>query len=288
MNLSSAIYAVPLTDWSALKIQYRRYLSLLDPDSASAASPSDDRREKRFIFRGQANADWHLRPSLTRHFGEITNDRGSPDSDPLLAVQHMLLNAFDREMMRTGEYRGLHLSDCDAERQRQLLSIGQHHGLPTSLLDWTESIYIAAYFAFEYYVLESPIRDLARTHASPHRVAVWAADRGDSEFWNANHIYFPESAEPENKRLIEQSGLFSELRIESIDQRVAAKRHNDGNTSKKILKFTIPASFAQEGLDDLRMMGITPNRLYGGRDGAARAAYLEVKLQVAAKLRNET
>jgi hypothetical protein len=75
-------------------------------------------------FRGQANAEWAPRPSLFRKGGK----------------EHDVTASF---MQRAGMYTNQRLPGSPA----QWLSLMQHVGVPTRLLDWTESAAVALYFA---------------------------------------------------------------------------------------------------------------------------------------------
>src|SRR6266487_3529676 len=90
-----------------------------------------------FAFRGQPNAASDLKPSLARIMPAGTT--------PARAVEiesHLL-----------AEFRAqahLHVAPTDLPDLRDTLAwltLMQHHGAPTRLLDWTKSPYVAAYFA---------------------------------------------------------------------------------------------------------------------------------------------
>ena len=96
-------------------------------------------------FRGQRSSEWFLHSSLDRavevsgaglNFSFVTHvDRK--------ATEDRLLFKFRQ---RAHQYLRHQPDDHDLI---SWLALMQHHGVPTRLLDWTRSPYVAAYFAFE-------------------------------------------------------------------------------------------------------------------------------------------
>jgi hypothetical protein len=91
---------------------------------------------RRIWYRGHADADWKLRPTLYR---------AAPSSEPeaVLAYEQKLRDAF---MLRARALNPPIRTDKDDD-DHEWLPLMQHHGLPTRLLDWTESSLVALYFA---------------------------------------------------------------------------------------------------------------------------------------------
>lgn len=99
------------------------------------------------VFRGQANADWGLLPAIFR--------KGCEDAE-YSYVQEFLCAAPSR------------YSKCPPlEDKASWLALMQHYGLPTRLLDWTRSIFNAAFFAV--WSSAAPSREATSG-------AVWALD----------------------------------------------------------------------------------------------------------------
>lgn len=89
-----------------------------------------------FIFRGQNRTKWNLRSTIER----ITGVKGFGN----------FLIDYNELMMLSEFKRKYHLYNSDSPENLdnfEWLSIMQHYGAPTRLLDFTKSIFIAAYFA---------------------------------------------------------------------------------------------------------------------------------------------
>jgi len=83
----------------------------------------------RYLFRGLGDEAWHLEPAFDRTF------RSLPVCDRP-ARHDLLLGNFRRECLHFPDYRE------DIGDDMRCLALAQHFGLPTRLLDWTESPYI--------------------------------------------------------------------------------------------------------------------------------------------------
>ncbi len=90
-----------------------------------------------WIFRGESDPK---NEKLTPAVGRYSEELGSPRRFPYTLEDE--LKAF-KEFKRTARPYLNHQPKSDIE----WLSIAQHHGVPTRLLDWTESLLVAAFFA---------------------------------------------------------------------------------------------------------------------------------------------
>ena len=93
---------------------------------------------ERWLFRGQRNAEWPLKSSLERAY----ESRGFSFTQTR-TIEELILMDFKSAAHLFSE------SVPEAEDTIAWLSLLRHHGGPTRLLDFTESFYVAAYFALE-------------------------------------------------------------------------------------------------------------------------------------------
>lgn len=97
-------------------------------------------KQKECVFRGQGNAQWPLRTSLARHF---LGSQIPVDPHEWRHRELKMYQMFRQRLIRTCP------SCYDDWKPVQILSLMQHHGVPTRLLDFTRSPLIAAFFALE-------------------------------------------------------------------------------------------------------------------------------------------
>ncbi|MBX3672714.1 MAG: FRG domain-containing protein [Burkholderiales bacterium] len=89
-----------------------------------------------WIFRGEPCASYVLQPKA----GRVGSYRGAARKRPYSMADER--NALDLLKRQARPYLG-HTPSSELE----WLAIAQHHGMSTRMLDWTESLLVAAYFA---------------------------------------------------------------------------------------------------------------------------------------------
>ncbi len=228
-----------------------------------------------FHFRGQARADWRLAPSLLR---VAETDHLKPEE------------ALELEQAALWEFRTLaHLYLPPAALPRDDRDsvtwwiCMQHYGAPTRLLDWTESLYVASYFAVE----KEPDSDGAiwMIHPATLRGAFqidpkWPqSDDHLLPFFrvDAPEILYSLAPKYQTDRMGAQQTAFTvSPKILASHEAIIEKGCPEGDPRHR--KIIVPKELKEEFLLRLRQMNITARALFPGIDGVGRSISELVRL----------
>jgi len=228
------------------------------------------------FYRGHADAAWPLLPTLLRRY---TTDRDVREAESSL---------FFEFQARARELHHLQLTDWD------VLFFMRHHGVPTRLLDWTETLGIALYFALENY-------HSGATPAPERTPCVWVMNpfllngRGSKEEdlfsprnlgWDADeetyYDYGELLVEPEPIDWEEPLAIYPQQK----PARMGAQRgwftiHGsevaaiEKQCKYAVRKVEIPEAVVPAALNVLRIGGIDPYGIYADLDGLAKSLLLK-------------
>jgi hypothetical protein len=234
-----------------------------------------------YIYRGHSDKRWRLQSTLERILGDLF----ATDAEK---YENYAISVFQSKF---------HLYDKLNERPKtklEWLSIMQHYGVPTQMIDFTASPYVALYFALEnasktadesFAVYAIDYRELSKKSLAyiKEKDKTIDIDYGDlhykrEELFNDiidKHSYdILWEVEPaiSNLRLDRQSGCFliSGCKTLTIETLLAREIYND----VEIIKFIIPGRFWDNIYNLLERMNITSKTIYGDLDGLSRSIKL--------------
>ncbi len=200
------------------------------------------------IYRGQRLASWGLtssvhRTALVRSIPELKGY-----ADYMLPLVHDAVEAWIGRSWNLKNALGL----------AEFLAYLQHNGFPTPLLDWTESPYVAAYFAYE-----------GVNHFKPQTedVAIYAFNQ---EAWTSSfkqtydfadfnpHVSVLRPRMIGNHKLALQQGCFTVANVQDIEQHI---RSNEKNGKQFLTKYELDVRERPHVIRELALMGISAIQL---------------------------
>lgn len=200
-----------------------------------------------YAFRGHANAEWPLSTTLDRYMAQ----NGIKDRE---VARERLLETFHDQ--------ALGLAAMPKLEEVALPLIARHHGLPSTIMDWTLSPYVAAFFAFCDKVHDSVPK--------PEKVAIWclSLQEANTPFGDNVVVVDDRDARSHTPRAVEQRSVFIDLRhpFDMLDL-----------PAKVLFKFVIPVSERLMTLTRLEGMGLNERSLFRSLDGAAEFASRRVR-----------
>ena len=224
-----------------------------------------------FAFRGLADAEHDLSTSLSR-----------------LAGAHPDIAKLELAMLRNFRKYAAQLTPARVDSIWHWLTMAQHHGLPTRLVDWTFSPLVALHFATEHpadYDRDGAVWcvDFVRANQLlPKRLRSILEDEGSDtftadmldgfatlrDFDGLSRDIFLMFLEPPalDARILNQAALFSLMPSPSasLDEWLAV--HAD--LSRRVI---VPAELKWEVRDKLDQANITERTLFPGLDGLSRS-----------------
>jgi hypothetical protein len=228
-----------------------------------------------YAFRGQPDSSYPLKPSLLRYLNRLN------------VSETEALELEKDAWMRFVAQSHIHLSpNLYSTLEGTMMTwwpVMQHHGAPTRLLDWTDSIYVAAYFA----VAQNPDKDgtiwVLHTNAletqmkrlyGPLKEPLSDVDFA-STFLSSNsalRIVFVRR-NTQTDRMIAQQGLFTvctNIKGDHGEIVADALPPSSPKGGAWFSKMIIPAKLKVEVLRKLRAMNIAAHSLFPGIDGIGR------------------
>lgn len=194
-----------------------------------------------YIWRGHGSSAWELDSTLERKLSSVPKTEWHGRT-----VEH-LENFKLASRGRRGDNPPLLKDD------NEWWALGQHHGLATPLLDWSASPFVALYFAFS---------DPSPTPKGPR--AVYALHKTSAV---NSGIELVNPLMDENKRLVNQSGLFTRSPDDKTISESLQDNYNEGE-GLTLIKIIIPNRDRANCLKTLSRMNISHATLFPDLYGA--------------------
>ena len=126
----------------------------------------------------------------------------------------------------------------------------QHHGYPTPLLDWTNSPFIAAYFAFRNKRADG---EFARIFVLDQREWIKAVPRSNLVTAALPHFSFLNPLAINNPRMVPQQALSTVANIDDIEEFIAFNERNNKKTYLEVID--LPMSERPQIIQELKSYG---------------------------------
>lgn len=253
-------------------------------------------QDRRFIYRGQSNAKWEIECSLKRTL-EFNRRR--------YGVSALDLRMAERKSLKTFKTRAhLYLDRLpDEDDDVAWLSVMQHHGAPTRLIDFSRSFYVAMFFAligasddcciwavYENSLMEAGNKYARENHGIENELkglrygSLGASYEAANAILKNNRFGSPEGeadrpgllmidVEKQIPRIAIQQGLFlcpCALGTTFHENLSSLKLQYKG-VIPPLIKFVIPYENRDDFLDHLAVMNITAETIFPGIDGFAQS-----------------
>ena len=245
-------------------------------------------RQHSYGFRGHSEISWNLEPTIFRFMDDINKvfPNKTDSANQLKRIMNTLKNEFEKNLIIN---RDLSKSDIEGI---DICQFGQHYGLPTPLLDWTYSPYVALFFA-----LAEPSKEVSNSMR-----CVWALNLELLNFINeavVNEVrpLFKDRLSPEeylnqqfpilsvvfevnqhNRRIPYQQGFFTKhdyyRSLEIWLKRIVENLARPNSDTPVLTKFIFPCADADrlKILDKLDRMNINNRTLFPDIYGSVKGA----------------
>jgi FRG domain len=253
------------------------------------------RRSGALLFRGHRDAEWPIESTLNRHRAYFSSPILGHDIDEMISHFIVRLKSIDVT------------PPFSSNDRRARLEYARHYGVPSPLIDFSLSPYVALFFAFN----GVRPRDAKKTdHAAicclniNELALVWARNCAqrpgegiDSKTLDEENRKFRYGRDEPfddgypvgilkyfdlpaswNRRMLRQLGVFlydtldyKRAGLKNLDEYLNQPEARSEPPTKDVMltKVLIPHEFGREIFERLELMGITATHLYDGHEGAA-------------------
>lgn len=239
-----------------------------------------------FIYRGHSDSSWKLESTLERIIGNKWS------KDVASKYEEHYLNIFK------SKYHIYNESEHEPKSKLSWLSVMQHYGAPTRLIDFTVSPYIALYFALEDYnpqdeidlavyaidyssIMDASLKFISTKDSSFQKTNAGISGKQDKVFddvvdrFSYEVVWITEPLQM-NARIDRQAGTF--LISGDKDIRVEDLLLSDIYKDCSVTKYCISHEIYENLYALLRKMNINSKSLYGDLSGLAKSIKMDMRV----------
>lgn len=224
------------------------------------------------LFRGQSNSEWELDTTLERYTDKVYSvdyyDTTMRAIYPAVASFTDKEWPMDHEQQPTDHF--LHPPNYE------FMVYARHHGFPTPLLDWSQSLYVALFFAFQNAKVDENVAIF---------VYIETMGAGKGGWVGAPQIKELGPYVRTHQRHFSQQGQYT-VAVKQENDKWVYCHHNEGfaqsvGSEQDILyKFTLPGSLKEAILETLHEMNINAFTLYASEESLMETlAFKEISLR---------
>jgi FRG domain-containing protein len=220
---------------------------------------SSDGHVSKPLFRGQRSVSWNLKTTLERY---LNQDISVELYNYYLTSIHPAVESYTGKKWLIENDPVINERYFQTPPNYEFMTYARHHGFPSPLLDWSQSLYIALFFAFQ------------KAHIDK-RVAVYAYVEyvGDAK---GGCVGAPQICElgpyvSTDKRHFMQQGQYT-VSVEKQGEKWAYCSHEkyfsseDKRDQDYLVKFTLPGLIKHQVLSRLQSMNINAFTLFDNED----------------------
>lgn len=208
------------------------------------------------LFRGQGRASWELETSLERHLSGIVSIEQY--NRYLLRIKPAV-EAYTGGSWKVDREINIENTIVHSPPNYEFMVYARHHGFPSPLLDWSQSPYVALFFAFQNAVPEQQVSVFAYVDDIGCGKCGWVG---------APQISALGPYVPSHRRHFMQQSQYTIATEKQGDNWVycSHEKYFSGSTDESqdlLFKFTLPGELRNKFLQRLQQMNINAFTLYG-------------------------
>lgn len=258
---------VPIEDWATFEGVANRF------QDSERLSPTNFA----YAFRGHEDADYRIEPTLHRTVKQ-SRDGCLPPAGELIEIERHVTARFKAAAFTLLPAPLYEVSKATASAW----CLMRHYGVPTRVVDWTTSLYVAAYFACS----RQPARPGAIYAIGVNELNAHmdASHKDGTQRLNPESAYLEQDAlpivslvttgGPKIDRMLAQQGVFMVCRnvAQDLQEALAAvpRAGQRAGSMSSLIRFAITASAKPKIMRRLFATNVTAQSLFPGVDGIGR------------------